>query len=368
MKERDVVFNILQQMLSASPAASYERLNPALRSTLVDCISADLPFQPDTFRRIYNELRGNRWFGDAGGSHIGEHFYSHAVEVNHASAYRSFELFANRAGVLWEEDAARPFRLHVGSQFTWRGYYVTVTSMHQDRLVACTYKDAGGSAQGIKVGAMINDYSRRRKSYIITSAKREGDAHILRVIKAKPTDGDRIVARRFIIRYNEIAEFRGTERVRLKKVLEEIAKCDPGKDCAKLSKLIAAEHFRHFQLEKINAAFAKRKDWIAGQARIEAWRRGANGAWLDVKEILLRVNDDLVECSNGNRVSVATVRRVLPIILDRRNTSGSLNLRLDSYAIQNISANGVKVGCTLVPWAEVDRIALELGVAKGSPT
>ncbi len=130
----DIVFNIIQQVLSNSPEASYVRLNGALRRILGDCISADLPFQPDTFRRIYNDLRGRWWFGDGGGSHVGEHFYSHAVAVNHASAYQSFEKFAGRPGVLWEENSGVTIRLTVGSEFTWHGYYVTVTSLRSDSI------------------------------------------------------------------------------------------------------------------------------------------------------------------------------------------------------------------------------------------
>lgn len=91
---KDIVFTICQSMLSESPEASYKRLNPALRSTLHNCIEADLPFQPETFRRIYNELRGHWWYGDGAGSHIGEGFYSAACNLNHASAIKSFEQFA----------------------------------------------------------------------------------------------------------------------------------------------------------------------------------------------------------------------------------------------------------------------------------
>ncbi len=360
-KINDVVFNILEQMLSASPEASYARLNSALQSTLSDCISADLPFQPDTFKRIYHDLRGGRWFGDGAGSSVGEHYYSHAVECNHASAYQSFEQFAERPAVLWEEDAKLPVRLHVGSRFTWRGYFVEVTSMRQESLVACTYKDVLETGKGIEVGATIDDYSRcEKKHWVITNSKRDGDATMLRVVKSKAADGDRTVARRFTITYEEIVEFRRTEKTRLKKILVKIPACNPDKDAKNLSKEIAAEHFRHFQLEEINAAFAKRKDWIANASRIEEWRNGVNGAWLEVKSILLRVKDDCVECSNGNRVSIAAVRRVLPIIMDRRNQPGTIGLSLDGHTINSLSSGGVKVGCTLVPWMEIDLLKSKL--------
>jgi hypothetical protein len=355
----DIVFDILQQMLQNSPEQSYRRLNPSLRSTLHNCIVADLPFQRDTFQRIFKELRGHWWFGDGGGSHVGEHFYSHAVAVNHSSAYQSFEKFAGRPGVLWEENSGATVRLTVGSEFTWQGYYVTVTSLRSDSLVACTYKDTRDSAYGIKIGARI-------ANQVIVSSKRVGKGHILRTIKAPPNAGNRIVARRFTITYDEIAKFRRTENARLKKVLDKIAVCNP-KKAASLAKEIAAEHFRHYQLEQINAAFAKRKDWIAGaaerkaqQKRIEAWRNGADGEWLDVKENLLRMVEDRVQCSNGNSVSVASVRRALPVVMDRRGETLKLNLPLDGHTINRIDPQGVKVGCTKVAWSEIEGIAKKL--------
>ena len=97
--KKDHVFTILETLLRNSPERSYKRLNPALCSTLHDCIEADLPFLPDTFKRIYYELRGGCWFGDGAGSHHGEDFYTRAVSVNHASACISFENFAERPAV-----------------------------------------------------------------------------------------------------------------------------------------------------------------------------------------------------------------------------------------------------------------------------
>ncbi len=204
---KNTVFNIIQQMLTNSPEASYKRLNPALRQTLKSCISADLPFLPDTFSDIYTKLRGRYWFGDGAGSHCGEHFYSHAIACNHISAAQSFERFAKRPPVLWEEDVETPFRLHVGATFTWKGNCVEVTSMKADRLIACTYK------------------------------------------------GERIIARRFTIPYSEIAKFRDTEKQRLNGILTRIANCDPESEA--IRKEVKLHPFRRFQLEKINSAFDK---------------------------------------------------------------------------------------------------------------
>lgn len=357
----DVVFNILQQMLAASPEASYVRLNGALRAVLSNCISAALPFQINTFQRVYDELRGGRWFGDGAGSAMGEHYYSHAISCNHASAYQSFEQFAGRPGVLWEEDANIPVRLHVGAEFTWKGCFLKVTSMRSDSLVACAYKEAADdSGNGIKVGQLIGSYN---EPYVITARQRDGAAVVLRAIKSKRASADRTVSKRLTISYAEIAEFRRTEKARLKVILGKIADCDPAKDAARLTKGINAEKFRHFQLEEVRAAFIKRQDWAANQGRVDSWRKGTGEAWLDVKENLLRVAGDSVECSNGNRVSLAAVRRVLPILLDGRRKTASLQLPLDGHMINRTDARGVTIGCTTVAWSEVELVQKVLEAA-----
>ena len=360
-KPYDPVFEICANMLAESPEASYARLNPALRSTLSNCIAADLPFRPDTFQRIYYELRGGRWFGDGAGSATGEYFYSTACEVNHLSACISFENYAHRPGVLWEEKVGTPFRLHVGARFSWQGHYVEVTSMRKDSLVACTYQDIRDEVRGLKVGAIIG-YD---DPVVVTSVKKDGNETVLRVIKAPGQRGDRTVNRRFTITYKEIAEFRKTAKARVKAMVEKIAACIPDKDGAKLSKEVSAGHFRHFELEEINAAFAKRKDWLASQEKIVKWRAGFDGAWLDSKSILLRVSKDggSVDCSNGNHVSVAAAKRVIPVVLARRKESGTLNLPLDSFTVNSVSEKGARVGCTLVPWDEIEYVAKILDVA-----
>lgn len=353
---KDIVFDICAQMLNHSPEASYKRLNPSLRSTLENCITADLPFKPDTFRRIYCELRGSWWFGDGSGSHIGEGFYSTACSVNHSSAQQSFEHFAERPGVLWEENAATPSRLHVGSQFTWHGRYLTVTSMRNDSLVACSYKDYRQEVRGIKAGATIG-YD---PVWLITSTKRDGAATMLRVVKVGKSYNERGIDKRFIIRYAEIVDLRRSAKARVKSMLEKIAACDPKKDADKLSKEINSEHFRHFEFEEIRAGFQRRKEWIANEGKIEAWRKGENGAWLDVKQVLVRVNGDRVECSNGNHISRSAAVAVLPVLMAQRSKTTSLKLPLDSYQIDRVSNAGVKIGCTLIPWPEIDRIVPQL--------
>lgn len=314
MKNKDVVFNIVEQMLSHSPKRSYKRLNPALRSMLSNCIEADLPFLENTFSRIYAALRGSWWFGDGAGSHIGEHFYTLACSVNHASAQQSFESFAGRPACIWEENTKTPFRLHVGARFTWKGCFVTVTSMRKDRLVACSH------------------------------------------------DGSN-VRQRFTIPYDEIAILRRTAKKRVNETIKRIYASKNPDEMEETRKAINSEHFRHFELEDIRAAFLKHGKAFADQDKIAAWRKGGKGAWLESKGIHLRIIGDRVECSNGNSIKTTTAIAVLPIILSNHGKRSELNLPLDSYTVERVEADGVKIGCTLVPWPEIDYIARELKIA-----
>lgn len=357
--KKDIVFTVIETMLANSPEASYKRLNPALRSTLVSCIEADLPFQPDTFRRISDELRGGWWFGDGAGSHHGERFYTLACEVNHTAACISFENFAKRPAVLWEENVKTPERLHVGSQFSWQGHYVTVTSMRKDSLVACTYTDHPASVRGLRVGAELCG-GWNEPTYVVTHSKKSGATFTVNAVEVKKRDRTRKVSNLFTIPYADICEFRRTSKATLKVLLSDIAACNPDKESKRLTKAVNAGHFPHWQLEAIRSAFTKRKAWKADQGRVEAWRNGENGAYLDVRENLLRVRGDRVECSNGNGISRAAAERALPVVLARRKDYGALALPLDGYQIDALKPEGVKIGCTLIAWPEVDILASRL--------
>lgn len=361
-KTNDIVYEILASMLDGSPEKSYKRLNPALRATLSNCIEADLLFQRDTFTRIYERLRGKWWFGDGAGSFVGEDFYSLACQVGHSSACQSFEAFAGRPGVLWEEDVETPFRLHVGARLTWKGRWVEITSMRKDSLVACSYKNARTTIYGLKVGAQVGGYD---SPWVIARVENKSKETWVKLAKSQESD-QRQVEKRFIITYDEICEMRRTEKARVRDVLKLIETCDPKTDGPALSNRVNEEHFRHFELEKIRAAFSQRSKEIDNQSKVEAWRSGTDGSWLDVKGIYLRVRDGLVECSNGNSVSESAARQALPIVIANRGKQASLDFPLDHYRIRELRPEGVKVGCILVPWTEIAILATSLESAKAA--
>jgi hypothetical protein len=300
-------------------------------------------------------LRGGWWFGDGNGSNIGESFYTLACDVNHAGAQQSFESFAERPGVLWEENIRTPERLHVGSRFTWKGVFVTVTSMRKDSLVACTYKNIE-RVEDLKPGAIIG----YNPGHLVLSAKRNGKKTVLKVVETSDRPCGTIIDKRFTITYEEITDLRKTAKARVRAIVTKITQCNPDRDRARITKEINAEHFRHFELEEIQSAFRRRERWLSSEIEIEKWRQGNGGAWLDVKLTLLRLCDGRVECSNGNSVSEAAASRVVPVLLEHRKKSGELSIAVDGYQVKRVSKDGVKIGCTLVPWEEIDRIAPQL--------
>lgn len=148
-------------------------------------------------------------------------------------------------------------------------------------------------------------------------------------------------------------------------MLGKIAQCNPEQDGPALTKEINSLSLRHIDLEEIRDAFTKRKAWQEANAtdeekarkfkeNIAQWRAGRGGAFLNTDNIMLRVFGEQVQCTNGNSISLATARTVLPVILDRRHANENLSLPLDSYRVERVSAEGVKIGCTLVPWEEVE--------------
>jgi len=113
-----------------------------------------------------------------------------------------------------------------------------------------------------------------------------------------------------------------------------------------LCKMVSANP--QWTLEQIRQA-------ITYAADLEAWVSGEPARqWF--RDVRLRVRGNRVETSTGQSASLDSVRKVLPVVLRRRNSFGPVqNLMVDSFPVVEQSTEGVKVGCTLVPWGEVER-------------
>lgn len=134
---RRLVNIVWAEAQAKSRHSGWTDFNSSMSSTLHLAISAGLLFNLDDFRVIYNEMRGQYWFGADS-----EHFYSAACKIGNISACKSYEAMCNRPPFLLHGE-----RLYVGCQFPeWRtDRHVDVTSIgHSEKLghylVACSYK------------------------------------------------------------------------------------------------------------------------------------------------------------------------------------------------------------------------------------
>lgn len=129
---------------------SWQRLNGSMHEAVRLAIHAGMKFDEGDFNAMYEQFRGQYWFGSGDGSAMGEHFYTLAVEMDDVSACQSFEHYAKREPYIWDGR-----RLAVGSVIEWGGtdaatiksVAATVTSIQPQRIVACTYDHSGGRSK-----------------------------------------------------------------------------------------------------------------------------------------------------------------------------------------------------------------------------
>lgn len=141
---------------------------------------------------------------------------------------------------------------------------------------------------------------------------------------------------------------------------------------AEVRKIARAKAARARAAAKAEAArLAARKIALAGD--IEDWRAGELRSLPSDAGTLLRINGDEIETSHHARFPIYAATRAFPIIKrchDRKSEwreDGS-RLRLGHYAIDRVDADGtVHAGCHVVPWAEVERIARQLGLLEVDP-
>ncbi len=369
MKLHGDAYAAVRHVYDKSPGRSWRRLNSALQDTLTAAITAHLSFLPDDVAAISHDMNGAYWLGDGAGSALGERYYSLSVGCCHTPACISFERYAGRPAALWSEDNKTPQRLHVGSEFTWKAQKLTVTSMKPDHFVACSYH--GRSFEGrdaICIGQFENLGDRKYRQ--IEGIKRKGDEVTIRFSAPVEDPYSRKVERLVRITFEELVTKRKEYEANRRLALKDIAVADTPEVLDAVSRRLAsigADAYRHFDIEDFRAAIAERekgfgveraeaadlKRWIAG----EPLRRF-------FQTVRLRVWNGNVETSTGQRASVDSVRKALPIILRRRQSFGPVsNLMVDGFAVVEQNTDGVKVGCTLIPWAEVERLPKLLEVS-----
>lgn len=369
---------------------SWTRLNGVLRSAMSDLIRAGVKFDVDDVADAVNHFGGRYWSSSA------EDWYSSACDgVGNTSAALSLEKYFGRSPFIWAERTKTPTRLCVGSDLTWRGEKVTVTSFDDARrtLTACSYTNDRSSA----------NYA--FAAYRVIEARTDYDDGSIAVRYSASVDHERKVKRRFIIGIDELASVRAAYDARRRKhekaiqAATTLAELDAAAEAATAE---GAAAYRHFDLEILNAAVAEMREEIANdfpkraakllkekrKEELAEWERGrpdreriqreyeerrkANAAadiakWLagddDVRPYfagvnVLRIKGEFVECSNGNKVSLKAAAETLPLVRRYRKKGWESNGKthdVDVYPLKRIDREGVTIGCTLISWAEVDR-------------
>lgn len=357
---------------------SHRRRGYAMMQSLRNAIEYGLKFAPQDFTNLAENMDLVAWFGADCESHI----YSLAANHN-PTALASYHAWRRFTPYLWAENGARRIPLHVGSRFTWKGHKVTVTSLNDSRLVAVSY--SGYMHRGscpdddeFKVG---NRIFFTKGYHVVTFSKKEGDTVLLKLGPDAPYQ--RIAPdRRFSITRAELDAEHEKFSGNLKRVLKAIADAETLEDLdAVQERFTDAKDFRHFDTETIRFKFSARYTQITRsmtdeqrfrrteaqnikrRANLDRWVAGETVplAIVDDESVRLRIKGDRVEVSNGNHVSVAAAREALPRLLLLRHVRWTPEpgapFEIDLFTIRSTHPeHGVQIGCTLIPWPEVERL------------
>lgn len=361
--KRGDAYGAVRMVYEASPGRSWQRLNGALADTLMAAITAHLSFEPGDFSG-FRKMSGHYWMGNSHGGECGERFYVHAVKVGHTPACISFEKYAGRPAALWAEEVKTPGRLCIGSEFTWDGLRVTVSNMMQDYLVACTYGDYEGG--GDKEGDTCY-FGRAYRTINRISSTDSGD--LLLRLSAPVAKPSRKPTRIIKIRYEELAAKRKVYEKQRKEALAEIAAAEDAASLHAIAERLSSmprATFRHFDIEDIRKAIEAKKgefkkeeveavERLAESEALEMWLAGKDiRRWF--KSVRLRVKGEYVETSTGQSVTLKSAVRLLPWVLSHKGKEASVSERIDVHDITRFSLPGVQIGCTLIPWPEVERL------------
>jgi len=366
-------------------SSSDQRRTHAVSSSLRNAIRAGMRFEPDDFKRIDKGI-GMGWIVGAEGL---DPIYSLACGSERAtanpSAVAALEKFLGRHPFLWAEKSKTAERLRVGSDFTWKGHRVCVTSFARDQksLVACCYKNWRPDKARVDVGDTV--YFQHK--YRIVEAFSDLSAGSIAVRLSAPFDNheSREIAKRFTITASELKEARGDYDGRRRAHQKAIAAAQTleALDAARLAASAeGTSAYRHFDIEIINEAISIADKRIRGQMsredeardesnrrlirqqNLDRWRAGDDVRdFLSAYQICIRIKNGFVEVSNGNKVTVAAARATLAFV-KRHRAKGWHRLPgsgtdhdVDAFPLRNIGSEGVQIGCTLIPWGEVDRCA-----------
>lgn len=127
---------------------SWLKLNHAMSRTLDLAVESGMRFDKGDFATLFKRFRAGYWLGENGG----EMFYRLAVLYRHASAWKTYEAWADRKPFIIKGASLSSTRgdgpmgqglarIVVGAEFKWNGEKVTVTSFNdkEHSFTACSY-------------------------------------------------------------------------------------------------------------------------------------------------------------------------------------------------------------------------------------
>lgn len=371
----------VQHVWDNAMRGSFQRLNGAMHSALRNAVNGGMTFEPDDFRIMAKEIRLGCWIGEGGIDAMYSRACGGERGTDNPSAVAAIEKYLGRKPFIWAEETKTATRLHVGSRFTWKGELVTVTSFNDEAgtLTAVTYKrEKDNDRRDPKVGSVVYEMGEYRTLEAIS--KYTDGSFVVRFSDKLQYESEKIV-RRFTVAADELKSVRAD----YDKLRKSIEKNIDGCETLRQLDAVAAEalshgaaEFRHFDFEIIKEKFAEKREEL-NEALSALWRleyeqeqqkkvsadleRWANGE--DVRayfgdDIRIRVKGDFVEASNGNKVSIAAARSTIKFVCRHRAAGWHSNGQVhdvDAFKLRSVDASGVEIGCTRIPWSEVDRCA-----------
>lgn len=327
---------LLQHVWNHSPYRSHDYRGNAMYAALKLAITSGLDFNAEDINYCFKHFRAEHWF--SGG---GENLYSLACGSDRNSgntpAAIAFETWYERPAYIWAEATKTPTRLHVGSEFTWEGMRVEVTSFKDDKkaLIACS------PDRSRRFTVTHEALMAKRAAYDALRRKHE------KAIKAAQT-------------FDELRTARAAASAE------------------------GHQNFRHFDIEILNDLITTRqrqieqnlspaerqtiRDQIAAERQKELdemlprWMAGEETPVNRFSSIIrCRVKDGRLETTNGNSVSLAAAKEALTFIRKHRKKGWTEDeqkpeLSIDGHPLKSITTKGVTIGCTFFEWSEIDRI------------
>lgn len=383
MKKPSPAYTLLQHVWTHSAYPSHRQKNASMSRALSLATESMMKFEPGDIRAIYAEFRAGYWMGEVEGR------YAAAVECGNTSAAEAWETHFKRPAWLWPEKTAKAERLHVGSKITWRGLDLKVTSFAADgsSLIACgaaiEHKPEGYlndqsyplPARSVMQGRTVYCHEQRCYRRVLVS-KDTPEGSSITVLGPK-VETDSTPGRRVCIHFEEMEAEKKACAQRLRQTLAAIRGAADLTALNDLRKQLTGEHeaapFRHFDLEKIHAAWKEKTAALEKAMTVEELERQLSQARAEnlarfkagdgprlvpgLPKNYLRVKDGRVEVTNGNAVDLSEALAGFRFASKHRAKGWRAGgVYCGGHEMKEITPEGVVIGCTPLDWEEIETL------------